>query len=168
MKSKGSYADVAGQYPVPRWIRGITNLPKKGGYRTVLLIQSNGSKWVGEAQDTIDVLLDRLKSETLDPTFEDYGNFFYRLPGGEEFHAFGSFLGSASHFFSLFGGLDEMLPLAQALKQARRKRSYLVARAYLRGKGAVSTDSGDKDGDAMMTHKVKTFQAIEAREDEGK
>lgn len=38
-------------------------------------IDSNGSKWAGESPDTIDQLIARLQSETLDPTFEEFGNF---------------------------------------------------------------------------------------------
>lgn len=38
-------------------------------------IESNGSKWAWEAPDNIEQLLARLQSETLDPMFEEYGNF---------------------------------------------------------------------------------------------
>jgi hypothetical protein len=95
-------------------------------------IQSNGSKWAGEAPDTLEVLLDVLKTETLDPTFEQYGGFFYRLPGDErydgEYHAFGNFL-TVSHVFSIYGTLEELRPLAQALKLARSKPEYLKEKA---------------------------------------
>lgn len=106
-----------------------------------MIIQSNGSTWSGQAPDSLETLLDVLTRETLNPTFEKCGNFFYRLPGeGNKFHAFGNFL-TVSHVFSIVGDLGELLPLAQALKVARRRRPYLVARAYLRGKGAVSHDA---------------------------
>lgn len=39
------------------------------------IIESNGSKWAGEAPDPIERLLARLEAETLDPMFEEYGNF---------------------------------------------------------------------------------------------
>jgi len=38
-------------------------------------IQSNGSRWAGEEPATIAELLEALQVETLDPSFEDYGNF---------------------------------------------------------------------------------------------
>ena len=40
-------------------------------------IESNGSKWGGEAPDPIERLLERLQTETLDPMFEEYGNFVH-------------------------------------------------------------------------------------------
>lgn len=43
-------------------------------------IISNGSKWAGESPDTIEDLIEVLKSETLDPIFEEYGNFVNRTP----------------------------------------------------------------------------------------
>lgn len=95
-------------------------------------IESNGSKSAGEAPDPLETLLDVLTLETLDPAFEHYGKFFYRLPGeGAEFHAFGNFL-TVSHVFSVVGTLDELRPLARALRQARRTPSYLTARASMR------------------------------------
>lgn len=41
----------------------------------MLKIESNGSKWHGDAPDSIDQLLAVLASEPLDPSFEEYGNF---------------------------------------------------------------------------------------------
>lgn len=41
----------------------------------MLTINANGSKWAGQEQDSITVLLERLATNTLDPRFEDYGNF---------------------------------------------------------------------------------------------
>lgn len=41
----------------------------------MLQIISNGSKWAGQENNTIEQLLEVLKSYTLDPTFEKYGNF---------------------------------------------------------------------------------------------
>lgn len=39
------------------------------------VINSNGSKWLGQEPDTIDRLCDVLSKEPLDPTFERFGNF---------------------------------------------------------------------------------------------
>ena len=43
------------------------------------LIVSNGSKWMGEAPDSIETLLAVLATEPLDHRFEAYGNFITRL-----------------------------------------------------------------------------------------
>jgi hypothetical protein len=42
-------------------------------------INSNGSKWYGQKPDDIPTLLEVLKTETLDVTFEDFGNFVYEF-----------------------------------------------------------------------------------------
>lgn len=44
---------------------------------TITEIKSNGSKSYGQLPDTIEDLLNVLESETLDPTFEDFGNFIH-------------------------------------------------------------------------------------------
>src|SRR6478752_3387658 len=54
--------------------------PEFGPTRYVLgvnrvLIEGNGSKWAGEKEDPLGMLLDRLERYTLDPRFEDYGGF---------------------------------------------------------------------------------------------
>jgi hypothetical protein len=46
---------------------------------TQTIIVSNGSKWLGEAPDTIETLLAVLAQEPLDHTFERYGNFITPL-----------------------------------------------------------------------------------------
>jgi len=46
----------------------------------MLEIISNGSKWAGQQPDSIDVLVETLKQYTLDPTFEEYGNFVCHNP----------------------------------------------------------------------------------------
>jgi hypothetical protein len=40
-----------------------------------VLIEGNGSKWAGEKDDPLGMLLDRLERYALDPRFEDYGGF---------------------------------------------------------------------------------------------
>src|SRR2546430_2582791 len=40
-----------------------------------VLIEGNDSKWAGEKEDPLGMLLDRLKRYALDPRFEDYGGF---------------------------------------------------------------------------------------------
>jgi hypothetical protein len=86
-------------------------------------ITSNGSKWAGEAPDPVEKLIEVLKTEVLDPRFARYGNFFYQS-GPDTFNAFGNFL-TRSHGFNITGTLEEMLPLARALKAARQRPEYL-------------------------------------------
>lgn len=62
-------------------------------------IVSNGSKWAGESPDGIDVLEHRLRTETLDPRFERYGNFIRKERGGP-WTLFGNFL-TYSHVFNI-------------------------------------------------------------------
>ena len=95
-------------------------------------IISNGSKWAGEKPDNLSMLYKRLKENTLDPTFEDYGNFFYRLQNGS-FTAFGNFL-DISHVFNIVGNLKEMLSIAKAIKEAKKKPEYIKAKFELYSK----------------------------------
>jgi len=88
-------------------------------------IHSNGSKWAGEEPDSVEKLISVLEKQTLDPSFETCGRHFYRNEEGE-FCAFGNFL-TVSHVFRINGTLEEMLPLAKAIKSARRRKDYLTA-----------------------------------------
>ncbi len=45
-----------------------------------ILVVSNGSQWNGGEPATVGELLELLKKEPLDPTFEDYGNFADNCP----------------------------------------------------------------------------------------
>ena len=45
-------------------------------------IRSNGSKWAGERADPVGRLFVRLGVHTLDPMFEEYGNFRFKSPRG--------------------------------------------------------------------------------------
>lgn len=90
-------------------------------------IISNGSHFYGEKEDTVDDLIQVLKTEVLNPLFSDYGNFFYLSECGD-FRAFGNFL-TISHVFNITGTLEELYPLAKAIKEARRRPEYLRAKA---------------------------------------
>lgn len=46
----------------------------------MLEIISNGSKWSGQNTDSIEELLNVLDRYSLDPSFEDYGNFVNNNP----------------------------------------------------------------------------------------
>lgn len=89
-------------------------------------ILSNGSTFAGQAPDSVAELLAVLDTETLDPTFEEYGRFFL-YHGPDDFQAWGNFL-TVSRVFDVRGTLAELLPLARALKANRRQPAYLRAR----------------------------------------
>lgn len=90
-------------------------------------IISNGSKWAGEPPDPIEHLFEALRTETLDPVFENYGGFFWYDRETGLATAWGNFL-AVSHVFQIEGTLAEMRPLALALKVARHRPEYLHAR----------------------------------------
>jgi len=96
-------------------------------------IASNGSKWAGEAPDSVETLLGVLATETIDPTFERYGGGIYYLGDGK-LHAFGNFL-TRSHVFDITGTIEEMRPLALAIKAAKRRPEYLKAKRANKCKG---------------------------------
>lgn len=90
-------------------------------------IITNGSKWGNESPDSLDTLISILnEGEILNPTFEKYGRFFKKLPNGS-FEAWGNFL-FLSHVFQIRGTLEELRPLAIALKQSRKNPYYLIAK----------------------------------------
>lgn len=62
-------------------------------------VHSNGSKWMGEALDTIEDLCKVLEVHTLNPLFEDYGNFASMETEGVT-HFFGNFF-DVSHVFRI-------------------------------------------------------------------
>lgn len=65
----------------------------------MLTITSNGSKWAGEAPDTIEDLCDVLTREPLDRSFECYGNFVI-TPDDE--------IGGPTRFFGNFANLSHV------------------------------------------------------------
>jgi hypothetical protein len=71
-------------------------------YTTV--IESNGSKWAGQAPDHIEKLYEVLQSYTLNPVFEKYGDFWFWAPSGDHQPAMLRFWGNffeLSHVFSI-------------------------------------------------------------------
>lgn len=93
-------------------------------------ITSNGSKWHGEAPDSIDKLLEVLKENTLDPRFSEYGNFI--MAEGQTVRFFGNFL-NLSHVFNI--RTDDPVVIAKLTRAIRENlrrdnyRSALAARA---------------------------------------
>ena len=94
-------------------------------------IHSNGSKWMGQPPDSIDALIDVLGEETLDPRFEDNGNFIIasRLAGVPSWSFFGNFL-TTSHVFSIDTDDPEIAGrLTTAIRANQAAPAYQAARA---------------------------------------
>ena len=82
-----------------------------------MIILSNGSKWLGQEPDTVEDLLVVMQNHEL----EDWSSFdLVTKEPHKEFRAFGNFI-AVSHVFRIDGSLDEMLPIARAMKENRRK-----------------------------------------------
>lgn len=112
------------------------------------LINANGSKWAGDEPDEIEVLLKRLASEPLDPTFEAYGNFITKNPQGCVYVGRGQYFETGRLYpehpgtCSFFGNFlnvsavfdihtnDEALiaKLEQAIRANQRRADYVAAR----------------------------------------
>ncbi len=89
-----------------------------------LTIHSNGSKWYGEAPDPVEVLLDALGKHTLDPSFEDYGNFVFQEEG--RWWVFGNFL-ERSHVFRI--STEDHAEVAEVEAAIRAKQATPVYQA---------------------------------------
>lgn len=95
------------------------------------VIHSNGSKWAGEAPDSIEVLLDVLGREALDPTFEEYGDFVTRREGGSVLF-FGNFA-KLSHVFQIDSDEPAIVAaLTAAIRANQRRPDYVADRQYRR------------------------------------
>jgi hypothetical protein len=92
----------------------------------MLNIISNGSKWGGELPDSIEALFDRLKTNTLDPTFEAYGNFVETDKGVTGF--FGNFY-DYSHVFQIETTDKALIKrLTDAIRANQQTKGYADAR----------------------------------------
>lgn len=104
----------------------------------MLEIRSNGAKWFNEEPDTIKSLIEVLKTETLDPSFEANGNFVIQNPtwlteeSKEKYKGctvfFGNFLGY-SHVFNITTDEPETIePLTVAIRENQTTEKYQQAR----------------------------------------
>ena len=91
-------------------------------------ITSNGSKWYGEAPDSIDKLVEVLKGHTLDPRFTEYGsNFIVADVGSVRF--FGNFH-NLSHVFNIRTDDPAIIAkLTRAIRENLRRDDYRAALA---------------------------------------
>jgi len=91
------------------------------------LILSNGSKWLGDDPDGIDVLLDRLGKYALDPMFEEFGNFI-RLDPGARTTFWGNFVELSAVFRIESDDPDVVQALTAAIRANQETPAYLAAR----------------------------------------
>ena len=92
-------------------------------------IISNGSKFAGEALDTLDQLKERLRTETLDPMFEDYGCFAINVPSRPGFVQFwGNFLNLSAVFDVITDDADLCAELSSLIKNNMATVAYKEAR----------------------------------------
>ena len=88
-------------------------------------ISSNGSKWLGQEPDTVEQLIEVLRTETLDPTFEDHG-YFAEKDGPGRVRIFGNFL-TCSHVFNIRGPRKALAGLIRAIKKNTSSVRYSQA-----------------------------------------
>jgi hypothetical protein len=103
----------------------------------MLKIISNGSKWYGEKPDSIEILKEVLKTQTLDPTFENFGNFINNNPRWTNKEAqelykgcstiFGNFK-TYSHVFNIITNDRELITELQEL--INKNKNTLVYQEY--------------------------------------
>lgn len=113
----------------------------------------NGSKWYGEGPDSIEVLLGALATETLDPTFEEYGNFVFPADAVTgTVRVWGNFL-TVSHVFDLAGTPEELAPVIAAIRANQQTKAYQTALASrsLRRRKLDSVAQAYLDANAILT-----------------
>jgi len=90
----------------------------------MLEIQSNGSKWNGQEPDSINELIQVLNNYSLDPTFEDYGNFVNNNPewlkkeATEKYQGCTKFFGNFSPISHVFNIITDDAEIIEALTEA--------------------------------------------------
>jgi len=105
-------------------------------------VESNGSKWAGQAPDPIEVLYDRLHNYPLDPSFEKYGNFI--MPQGMgEWHFWGNFLTVSAVFSIKTTERDVIDTLIALIYDNQRRQDYRAARADMLDRDAKSRRRND-------------------------
>lgn len=103
----------------------------------MIQILANGSKWMGQSPDPVEVLLEMLSRHTLNPMFETHGNFIIEKPPtfipdgpveGTIYGFFGNFY-DVSHVFDLYTDETELIhKLITAIRKNQMSIAYLEAR----------------------------------------
>jgi hypothetical protein len=89
-------------------------------------IISNGSKWKGEPLGGLEELHRRLKTNTLDPTFEEFGNFVPQNTPAEV-RVWGNFC-DVSHVFCIQGTRAELSATIRLIRANQRTKKYREAK----------------------------------------
>ncbi len=89
-------------------------------------IESNGSKWLGQAPDPISVLIEVLGKHPLDRSFEAYGNFIREPDTAHDATGFfGNFL-TLSHVFNIRTDDTAVIDaLTHAIRANQQRPDYL-------------------------------------------
>ena len=87
-------------------------------------IISNGSKWLGQAPDGINELLETLDRCVLDPSFEDCGGFVHHHKDGS-YRVMGNFH-DVSHVFNITGTYAELETIISRIYCATDKEEYIL------------------------------------------
>lgn len=88
-------------------------------------IISNGSKWAGEAPDSVETLLAVLAEHPLDRRFEEYGNFIFAYDA-QHTRFWGNFF-TLSHVFNIDTDEPEMAERLTAAIRANQQRADYLA-----------------------------------------
>lgn len=107
----------------------------------MLNIQSNGSKWAGQSPDSVEKLIEVLGLHTLDPRFENYGNFITLDPVAWDtlkplypagtVNFFGNFRG-VSHVFSIVTDEPEIIDaLTTAIRTNQATAEYRAIKSAM-------------------------------------
>lgn len=93
-------------------------------------INFNGSKFAGDGPDSIEVFKERLRTEPLDPMFEEYGCFAYAKEGHEGYIRFWGNFYNLSAAFSIDTNDDDLIvELVKLIKANMESEAYLEAKA---------------------------------------
>lgn len=125
-------------------------------------IISNGSKYYGQENDSIEVLLEVLATHPLDPSFEEFGNFFYEptyinpqfQPPLGTWRASGNFW-EVSHVFNIEGTAEEMEPLRLAIEANKARPDYIAARkVYLEREAREKSERVERENLRQSERKI--------------
>jgi hypothetical protein len=95
----------------------------------MLEIISNGSKWAGQKLDTIEELLNVLNKYSLDPSFEQHGNFVNNNPqwikpeAKEKYKGCTKFFGNFATYSHVFDIITDEPEVIEALTEAIKRNT---------------------------------------------
>jgi hypothetical protein len=96
----------------------------------MIQIVSNGSKWMGEAPDSIERLVEVLGKEPLNPIFEGYGNFIVEEDRSPMRVRFSGNFARLSHVFDIRTDEPDVIAvLTKAVRENQASPEYRRIRA---------------------------------------